>query len=1114
MQQKTTHSYLALLLLFLVFACQDETKKTSSEAMTTTTATTPALFTELASAKTALDFTNTITNSKDFNIFSYRNFYNGGGVAIGDVNNDGLADVYLTANLGPNKLFINKGDFQFEDVSEAAGITEADKWSTGVTMADVNADGLLDIYVCNAGYRKGTDQKNALFINQGNNQFVNEAEKYQLDQNDYSTHAAFFDYDQDGDLDVYLLNNSFIPVNTLNYSNKRNLRAKDWPVAPFLQGGGDRLLRNDNGTFSDVSEAAGIYGSLIGFGLGATIGDVNNDDLPDIYVSNDFFERDYLYINRGDGTFSEELEDRIGHISHSSMGADMADVNNDGSPEIFVTDMLPDDDYRLKTTSTFDNINVRRLKVNNGFYNQFMHNTLQLNNGVGDFKEIGFYANVSASDWSWGALMFDADNDGLNDLFVCNGILNDVIDQDFIDFFANDVIQKMVLTGDKAQVDSIVSRMPSRPLVNKFYKNSGGLRFEESTTSGFDKATFSNGAAYGDLDNDGDLDLVVNNVNQAAQVFQNNSNNTFLALSLKYQTPNPFAVGSKVKVYQDSNVYLRELIPSRGFQSSVDYRLVFGLAQNEAIDSILVIWPNGNQQTFDALPVNQYHTLSYDLAATRSAKRDKKGTQPFFTKVKNDFQKHEEDDYIDFYYERNIPTELSKEGPCIARGDFDNDGKEDLYIGGAANQAPVLYRNTGNGYQAQQTKYFERFKAFEDTYAVFFDCDGDNDLDLLVGSGGNNVTYAKRAFRDRLYVNIDGRFEINYNAIPPITLNTSKIIPFDFDNDNDLDLFVGKRSLPGEYGASPGSYVYMNNGAGQFLDMTEHIIPELALAGMVTDAVWADVLPNPGKELVLVGEWMAPKVLSFDGQKFNIIDSSLDQYSGWWQSISAVDVNKDGHQDLILGNIGENFYLQASQENPLFLWINDFDNNGSVEKIISSRIDGKDKPVFVKRDLVDQIPELKKGNILHAEFADKSMLDLFGTEKISKSIVKKVNYMASAVAINDGKGNFSITKLPPLAQLSSINALLPLDINADGYEDFVIGGNNEYLLPQFSSIDACKGKVLLNQQGKGFDIIEGPDLGLDHKGVVRAISQVDYKGAPHLLFLINDRKPQLYKLNR
>lgn len=880
-----------------------------------------------------------------------------------------------------------------------------------------------------------------------------------------------------------------------------------------MKGGGDRLLRNDAGIFTDVSEDAGIYGSLIGFGLGATIGDVNNDNLPDIYVSNDFFERDYLYINQGDGTFLEELEKRIKHISHSSMGADMADINNDGSPEIFVTDMLPDDEYRLKTTATFDNINTKKIKTKNGFYNQYMHNTLQLNAGDGQFKEIGFYADVAASDWSWGALMFDGDNDGFNDLFVCNGILNDVIDQDFIDFFANDIIQKMVLSGTKGKVDSIISRMPSQPLVNKFYRNTGNLKFEEqSKEAGFNKATFSNGAAYGDLDNDGDLDLVVNNVNQPAQLFRNNSENTFLGLELNFDKPNKFAIGSKVYVYQGESVFFKELIPSRGFQSSIDYKMVFGLGQNEKVDSVIVVWPNQKYQKFDNIAAKKYSTLTYDAAKSYEGKDINKVIKPIFTSVKHDFQSHEEDDYIDFYYERNIPTELSKEGPCVAKGDFDGDGLEDLYIGGATNQAPVLYRNTGKKFIPQQVKYFERFKAFEDTDAVFFDADSDGDLDLMVGSGGNNATYNKRAFRDRLYINTNGKFEINFNALPPVTLNTSKIVPFDFNEDGHLDLFVGMRSLPGEYGASPGSYVYLNNGRGQFLDVTKDIVPELSLAGMVTDAIWTDILPNKGKELILVGEWMSPKILSFDGRKFNIIPSKLDEYSGWWQSIASIDIDKDGNNDLVLGNIGENFSLKASAEEPLFLWINDFDDNGAVEKLITRRKDGKDRTVFVKRDLTDQMPGLKKKNLLHSEFATKGLTDLFDQEIIERSIVKKVNYMSSIVVMNDGNGNFEIKKLNPEAQLSSINALLNYDVNKDGFEDLILGGNNEYLLPQFSSIDACSGKILLNDNGKGFDVIEGLASGLDNAGVVRNIVEIDYQGVPHILFLINDDAPMLYKL--
>lgn len=446
-------------------------------------------------ATIGIDFINKVSNSKDFNIFNYRNFYNGGGVAIGDINNDGLADVFLSSNMGENKLYLNKGDWKFEDISKQAGIEEASNWSTGVVMVDINADGLLDIYVCNAGYKEGLSQANAMYINQGDLSFKELGAELGLAEEGYTTHAAFFDYDLDGDLDVYLLNNSFIPVNTLNYNNKRDLRAEDWDVKYFLKGGGDKLLRNENGRFVDVSEDMGIYGSLIGFGLGVTIGDINNDNYPDIYVSNDFFERDYLYVNKEGKIFEEELEKRIDHLSHSSMGADMADINNDGTPEIFVTDMLPDDEYRLKTTSTFDNINLRRLKLSKGFYNQFMHNTLQLNSGEGQFSEISYYAGVAASDWSWGALMLDADNDGFNDIFVCNGIYHDVIDQDFIDFFANEVLQEMALSGQKEELDSVISHMPSVPIKNKAFRNNGSLSFEDVTDAwGFDALSFSKGA--------------------------------------------------------------------------------------------------------------------------------------------------------------------------------------------------------------------------------------------------------------------------------------------------------------------------------------------------------------------------------------------------------------------------------------------------------------------------------------------------------------------------------------------------------------------------------------------------------------------------------------------
>src|SRR6187402_2653868 len=573
----------------------------------------PALFT--LEETTGINFINKVENTKDFNIFAYRNFYNGGGVAIGDINNDSLPDVLMTSNMEGNKLYLNKGNFKFEDVSIKAGIEEKGKWNTGVVMADINGDGWLDVYVCNAGIDKWKNgDGNKLFINNHNLTFTERAKEYGLDEKGYTTHAAFFDYDLDGDLDCYMLNNSFIPVNTLNYESKRELRAEDWPVEDFVKGGGDKLLRNDGGHFNDVSNEANIYGSLIGFGLGVTVGDVNGAHYPDIYISNDFFERDYLYINQKNGTFKDEAESWMQHTSLASMGADIADVNNDGYPDIFTTDMLPDDDYRLKTTSSFDNIDVYRFKVQQGFYQQFMQNTLQVNNGNGKFLETGFYSGVAASDWSWGALMFDADNDGLTDIYVCNGIYHDVTNLDFIDFFANEVIQNMVLTGRKEQVDEIIAKMPSVPILNKAFKNEGNLKFSDAGTSwGFTKPSFSNGAAYGDLDNDGDLDLIINNVNEKAFVYKNNSRenskHNYIGVSLKGKGNNTFAIGSTIKIFHGQQVYYREISPSRGFQSSVDYKQIIGLGTISKVDSMIIIWPDRTAGKYVNPEINKIHVL-------------------------------------------------------------------------------------------------------------------------------------------------------------------------------------------------------------------------------------------------------------------------------------------------------------------------------------------------------------------------------------------------------------------------------------------------------------------------------------------------------------------------
>ena len=1066
----------------------------------------------LSSEKTGIDFINLINNTKEFNIFNYRNFYNGGGVGIGDINNDGLPDVYLTSNLGENKLYLNEGGLTFKDISEQAGILSADKWSTGVSMVDLNADGYLDIYVCNAGNREGGDQKNQLYINNHDLTFTEQAADYGLDESGYTTHAAFFDYDKDGDLDVYILNNSFIPVNTLNYSNKRTLRAEDWPVKDFLKGGGDKLLANEGGKFVDVSERAGIYGSLIGFGLGVTVGDLNGDNYEDIYVSNDFFERDYLYINNRQGGFDEELEERINHLSHSSMGADIADINNDGAPEIFVTDMLPDDDYRLKTTSTFDNITLRNLKLDKGFYNQFMHNTLQLNDGQGQFKEISFYGNVDASDWSWGALMYDVDNDGWNDIYVCNGIINDVIDQDFIQFFANEVIQKMVLTGEKEAVDSIINVMPSVPLKNKLFLNAKGMKFSDvSTSAGIDEKTFSNGAAYGDLDGDGDLDLVVNNNNQLAQVYENLSQNNHLSVTLSYKDGNQDAIGAKVFLYSEMGTQIKEMIPYRGFQSSVDKKLVFGCGQTQRVDSLRVIWPDQKTSILRDIEVNSALELSYEDATDISTE----GTtaELLFSESELLNFSHVEDDYVDFFYERNIPMQLSKEGPCHATGDVNADGILDLYLGASAGSPSQILLGTKTGFVPTQEDYMDVFKAMEDNCATFADIDGDGDQDLLVGSGGNNVTYAKRAFRDRAYFNENGRYEIRLNALPPKTVNTSCIKPHDIDADGDLDLFVGARSVPGEYGLSPGSYIYMNNGKGQYLDVTEQVQPELKLAGMITDAIWADVLPGNDEELILVGEWMAPKILAYSEGELNIVETALSEQSGWWQTVETIDVDADGDLDLLLGNIGENFYLDATHDEPLILWINDFDDNGSIEKLITKRRGGKDYPVMVKSDLASQLPGINKQSLRHSEYAEKSIDALFPMQKLQSSTIKQINTMSSMIAMNDGQGNFEMRRLNDEAQLSCINAFAVLDLDEDGDEDVVCAGNNHYLLPQFSLLDASRGEVLINDGG-ALTYMDPRTTGLNLQGTVRELAVIDKNGKKNLLAMINNQRAKLLQLNK
>ncbi len=1069
---------------------------------------------------TGISFTNNVVDDSLENGFLFRNFYNGSGVATGDINNDGLPDVFLTSNTAANKLYLNKGNFKFEDISDSAGIIKDDKWNTGVVFADVNADGWLDIYVCSSGHMGTGTRKNKLYINNHNLTFTESAAKYGLDISAYTTQVSFFDFDMDGDLDCFMIDNSPIPINQLDYANRRDLPDSLWKIPAFLKGGGDHLYRNDGGFFKEITYTAGIHGGLISFGLGVSVSDINGDGWPDIFVSNDSYERDYLYINQQNGTFKDEMEDWFQHTSFSSMGADIADINNDGYPDLFTTDMLPMNEYRLKTTGSFDNISLFNTKFKSGFYYQYTKNCLQLNNKNGKFIDIARYSGVVATDWSWGALIFDMDNDGWNDLYVCNGVAKDVTDLDFMDFFANEAIQKMVLTGKKAAVDEVLKAIPLTPLPNKVYHNNKNLTFTDIGAEwGMGQPTFSNGAAYADFDNDGDFDLVVCNTNQPAYIYKNKSRelnkNNYIGFTLKWKEKNPFAVGSKVQLFTDAGILTRELVPSRGFQSSVDYKLIFGLGTAAKIDSAVITWPDRTKSRLLLPAINTVHTLKQDSLQTMPEQKIIPVPGPvYFSKIPSVFEKHQENDYVDLYNERLVPRVFSREGPKAATADVNGDGLADIYIGGAEGTIGQLYLQNPNGsFTKKDEPGFRQFADFEDVAVTFMDYDKDGDMDLLVCPGGNNHALNSRELQLRLYNNDGkGNFSINADAFPQTGMNISVAAVNDFNNDSYPDLFIGARSYPGIYGKDPRSYVFINDRKGHFTEMPEAKTAGITNIGMVTGAQWADMNGDGKQDLVIAGEWMAPRIFSFSNDHFEEIKTNISSMYGWWQCVTVADVNKDGKPDLLLGNMGENFYLSPSDERPVKLWMNDYDNNGDLDKIMTYTVDGKDLPVFLKRDIQDQLPSLKKENLKHSDYANKSIEELFSKESVASSVVKQFTYGSSCVAINEGGGKFTVRKLPVMTQLSCINTILPIDVNGDGITDLVTGGNQFGFLPQFEKLDASFGDVLLNDGKGNFTWQDSKRSGLDLRGELRDIAVIRNIGGTYLLFLQNNEIPALYRM--
>lgn len=1042
------------------------------------------LFTLLSSENSGVDFINAVKDEENFNILSYRNFYNGGGVAIGDINNDGLADIFFTANRGKNKLYLNKGNLVFEDISTRAGIEGAHGWRTGVAMADVNSDGLLDIYVCNSGDLKGDNRENELFLNNGDLTFSEKAAEYNLNNKGFSTHASFFDYDLDGDLDCYILNNSFVDPSKIRlYENVRS---------EIDSLGGDKLYRNDGGKFTDVTVSANIYTSKIGFGLGVSVSDLNNDHLPDIYISNDFWERDYLYFNKGDGTFSEELNEKLDICSISSMGADIADINNDGKPEIFTTDMLPGDNYRLKAMTQFDAYHLEQRKHAGSYHYQILQNCLHLNNGSGHFQEVSAFSGVSATDWSWGALIFDFDNNGWRDIFVSNGITRDIMYLDFTDFIADrDNVKKIVTEKGKFDWRDFIPYIPSNPLKSYGFVNNQDLTFtNRSDQLGLGTPSFSNGAAYGDLDNDGDLDLVVNNVNRPSFVYRNETNqnaNNYLRVAFAGPSKNPFGVGATVTIHAGDKMQVLQNYPSRGFQSSVEPVLTFGVGKVRKIDRVEVVWPGGLREVIPEVDVNQLLTVKFSNA--RPAVRNKIPDQkPAFTQVQSQMFKtipaHRENTYNDFNHEILTVRMFSTEGPRLVKGDVNNDTFEDILLLGAAGDPDKLYRQNANGtFSRVQSQVLEADSTFESTAGVFMDINRDGDLDLVIGSGGNEYQRDKKYFQLRIYIN-DGKGNFTREIpqrTPPDYTNASALVALDFDGDGYKDLFVGSRLVPGNYGIIPRSFLYKNI-QGQF---TKYTPVNLGGAGMVTDALATDFDSDNDPDLLITTDWGEISMIVNHMGDFKT-RLQVPNSSGWWTRAAAADLDGDGDDDYVVGNWGLNSRFKASPERPLTMFVKDFDGNHKVEPIINwfPPLDTRAYPFATRQEITQQLPVLKKKILKYETYANYTFADLFPDNVRQGAIAYKAEMLESVILWNEA-GKMTIEKLPAPAQWSPVFGIVIHDLDRDGIKDIWLGGNFYSLKPQAGRHDASNGVFLKGMGNRKFEYVSPLDCGIVVSGEVR-----------------------------
>lgn len=1083
--KRSVECSIAIVVFLLFFGACNEEKR---------------LFQKLESNDSGITFENTLNPTEDFNIIDYLYFYNGGGVAIGDINGDGLPDLFFSGNQVKNRLYLNKGDLTFEDITEKAGVEGNSTWNTGSIMGDVNGDGLLDIYVCAVVGIKNLKGHNELFINNGDNTFSEKAADYGLDFESYSSSAAFLDYDLDGDLDIYLLNHAVHTPSSFGHANLRNTRTYET---------GGKLLRKDGDKFVDVSEEANIYGGINGYGLGVAISDFNLDGYPDIYIGNDFHEDDYLYINKRDGTFKEQGKQAFTYTSRFSMGNDVADINHDGYPDLISLDMLPNDEEVLKRSDGDEDISILKIRTGEYGYNyQFIRNMLQINQGNGEFVETGLMSAVAATDWSWSALFSDFDQDGNLDLFISNGIPHRPNDLDYIKYVSSEQVVNTI--GTTKLVDQkALSLMPSGMAQNCIFKGSGSYPFEEKTISWLPKEkTCSTATAIGDLDNDGDLDIVVNNVDDKPGIYinQTNQSSNYLKIRLKYTKQNGFGIGTRVYSYHDGILQFKEMYTVRGFQASSEPFIHFGYGKNTKIDSIKIVWPNGRTRKLTQVNANQTLVISPNDGIESTIHQISKTTKPIFEWIDQQelgltFE-HKEDSYTDFDRLKLLPYQQSDKGPATAIGDINNDGQMDVYFGGSKFIPGQFFVQSDSGFSQSNVPEIEKDSIKEDVEAVIEDFNQDGKADIFMGTGGADFYGKSKPLLDSYYKSGDSGFTLV--EVADYYENASCIKQFDFDADGDIDLFVGNESVSNNFGNVPKSYLLVNE-KGKFTPSQKEIFENL---GMITDAVWDDYNKDDQVDLIVVGEWMEPTFLKSNQGSFERDDVLKEKLGGLWQSIIPFDIDGDGDMDYILGNWGLNSKFKASESYPMKMYYSDFDENGTSETIVAIEKEGSYYPIDGFDKIASQIPSFRKKYESYESFAGERIDEIFSTQQLRSTTLYEVHQLASGYLRNDN-GRFEFIQLPIDLQISPITALLKYDLDSDGKDEVLLGGNYFGVQPFHGRYGSFPGAIIKSE----YEILNGKAVGLNlFNQSVRHFNVISIKNDSYLLVTINNGKAQVYKL--